>query len=221
MIAIENLHKSFGFGEVLKGVSLQIPSGSFLVIVGASGSGKTTLLNLIGGLEKPSKGKILIDGVDIASLKGEALGEFRNRKIGYIYQNFYLEDALSALVNVSLPGIILSEKPAIRKAKAEALLTRFGINDPNKAVRSFSGGERQRIAIARALYNDPPLLLADEPTGNLDKENGDEAIALLQKLSEEGKTVIMVTHNPAYETKGTGLVRIRDGELQKMSNCTI
>ena len=199
----------------LRDVNLKIRRGEFLAVVGPSGSGKSTLLNLLGTLDKPTSGKIFIDGVDVSNLDGSRLARLRNEKIGFVFQAYNLVNRTSVLRNVELPAMVLGIPPAERRRKALELLRLMGLED--KAHRKpveLSGGEQQRVAIARALINDPALVLADEPTGNLDSKTGRSIFELLRRLCRErGATVVVVTHNLELAAMTDRIVHLRDGRI--------
>jgi putative ABC transport system ATP-binding protein len=219
LIRLENVSKFYPMGDqtipALNGIQLDIEQGDFVAIMGASGSGKSTLLNLLGCLDRPSGGRYQLDGEDISRLNADALAALRNRKIGFVFQNFNLLARTSALENVELPlyytpGFTAAE----RRRRAIELLTRLGIGDrfhhhPNQ----LSGGQQQRVAIARALANRPPLILADEPTGNLDSRAGSEIMALFRELNAEGITLVMVTHEPDIAAYAHRTIHMRDGVI--------
>jgi putative ABC transport system ATP-binding protein len=186
-----------------------------LTIMGPSGSGKSTLLNMLGALDKPTSGKIFIDGTDISSLSDDELARLRSREIGFIFQQFNLIHRMSALGNVELPLAISGSPRSERANRAKQLLDSVGLGDRiDHRPNQMSGGEQQRVAIARALVNDPPLLLCDELTGNLDSRTGQEIMTLLRSLNQEhGKTFVLITHDPNVAQATDRLIQIRDGEL--------
>ncbi|MGN0789700.1 MAG: ABC transporter ATP-binding protein, partial [Christensenellales bacterium] len=200
MIVLKDLTKEFGKESnkvvALDNVSCELPQGRFISIVGKSGCGKSTLLNLIGGLEKPTSGSVIIDGVDLYAKKESELAYYRNKTIGYVFQDFYLEPELSVIDNVSVPLIIAGKKAQEISRLAQERISALGLESKtNEPTKNLSGGQKQRVAIARALVADASIILADEPTGNLDSDNSSEVVAILRRLADEGKTVIMVTHN--------------------------
>lgn len=217
ILRMENVAKQYGIGEkgflALKGVDLKVTNGEFLAVVGKSGSGKSTLLNLLGGIDKPTKGKIIINGNEISSMSERQLSRFRGETIGFVFQFFQLMPTLTVLENVIMPMDFSRKIPSSkRKVRAEMLLSKAGVLDhSNKFPSALSGGEQQRVAIARALSNDPEIILADEPTGNLDSQTADYVFVLLNDLALEGKNVIMITHNVELAEKCKRIVRIRDG----------
>ena len=201
--------------HVLDGLSLSIPDGSFVALMGPSGSGKTTLLNLIGGVDQPTSGDIEVAGTDIARMRGDALARWRSASIGYIFQLYNLIPVLTALENVELPLMLVRMSGAERRKRAQTALQLVGLGDRLKHYpRQLSGGQEQRVAIARALVSDPKLLLADEPTGDLDRRSGEEVLALLERLNKEyGKTIIMVTHDPHAAERATRQYHLDKGVL--------
>jgi putative ABC transport system ATP-binding protein len=199
-VVLSNVEKVYGSEEIeihaLKGISLEIQQGEIVTIMGPSGSGKTTLLNLLGAMDFPTSGEILVDGWNISYMKESKLSEFRKKSIGYIFQDFYLIPNLDVINNVLVPLIPYGIKEEDRKF-AQQILQQVGLGDRAKQkVQKLSGGQKQRVAIARALINKPNIILADEPTGNLDSETGRGIIDLLIELSKQGKTVVIVTHDP-------------------------
>lgn len=218
MISLRGVRKKFPFGEreieVLKGVDLDIARGEFVVLIGVSGSGKTTLLNILGLLDRKTEGQYLFMGEDVDSLSDEILARMRNRHIGFVFQQFFLLPYLNALENVLIPIIYSDKNLKNPREKAKELLVRFGLKDRMFSKPSqLSGGEQQRVAIARALINDPDLILADEPTGALDSKTGAEIMELFRVLNEEGKTIIVVTHDPKVQSFGKRVLRIEDGVI--------
>jgi putative ABC transport system ATP-binding protein len=200
---------------VLDGLSLDIAEGDFVALMGPSGSGKTTLLNLIGGIDQPTSGKIGVAGTDIATLKGDALSRWRSRHIGFIFQLYNLIPVLTALQNVELPLLLVKMSGAERKKRATTALQLVGLGDRiGHFPRQLSGGQEQRVAIARALVSDPTLLLADEPTGDLDRKSGEEILQLLERLNQEyKKTIIMVTHDPHAAERAKRVLHLDKGVL--------
>lgn len=205
--------------NALRGVNLEVESGDFMAIVGPSGSGKSTLLNLIGALDRPTEGKVIIDGVDVSTLNDDQLAELR-RRIGFVFQFFNLIPRLTASENVELPLAIAGVNKRQRKEKTVELLKAVGLSErANHNPTELSGGEQQRVAIARALANDPRFLLLDEPTGNIDSKTADMLISLLKKLNEErGVTIIMITHDPNIAKQAKHIVRILDGKIIEETN---
>lgn len=199
----------------LRGVSLEILRGEFVSIMGPSGSGKSTLMNIIGCLDRPTRGRVIIDGRDVTKLGDNALAEYRREKIGFVFQQFNLIPRLTALENVALPMWFAGMEKKKRLQRAARLLEQVGLAERlNHKPTELSGGERQRVAIARALANDPELILADEPTGNLDSSSGDAVIGLLEGLSREGKTVVLVTHDLNYGRRAERMIKLRDGRIE-------
>ena len=217
MIELQNVTKTYRMGEVvvnaLGGVSLTIEKGEMVSIMGVSGSGKSTLMNILGCLDTPSTGKYILDGREVNGLTDNELATVRNRKIGFVFQQFNLLARTSALDNVELPQVYGSG--AMQHQRALQLLERVGMGGRvHHTPVQLSGGEQQRVAIARALVNNPPILMADEPTGNLDSRNSAEILALLRQLNrEEGITVVMVTHDPNIGAQSPRVITLRDGVL--------
>jgi putative ABC transport system ATP-binding protein len=224
VVRVSGVTKNFKLGRIevqaLKGVDLQIERGEYLSIMGPSGSGKSTLFNMIGGLDKPSSGKVFIDEVDIAQLDAYELAWLRCRKIGYIFQTFNIIQVMTALENVTLPMIFAGMNSDAAVQKGMNLLEQVGLGDRHSHKPfEMSGGQQQRVAIARALANDPAIILADEPTGNLDLTTGEEVIALLKRLSQERSvTVISATHDFKMLNVSDRVVWIRDGRIDKIEN---
>jgi putative ABC transport system ATP-binding protein len=222
-LAIEtsDLKKTYRMGLVkvpaLRGVDLKVRNGEMISIVGPSGSGKSTLLNLLGALDTPTSGRILVDGVDISRMAERALARFRNRKIGFIFQSYNLIDRSKVTKNVELPAIVADMPKKLRDRRVHELLDLVGLGDKaNRRPNALSGGEQQRVAIARALMNDPAFVLADEPTGNLDSKTGQEIENLLLRVNKErNATIVIVTHNLEL-AEGTGrIIHLRDGTIEK------
>lgn len=215
MITIQNIHKSFGDLEVLKGIDLTVSDGEIVAIIGKSGSGKTTLLQIIGTLDKPSEGKILIDGTDVLSLSEKELAAFRNKHIGFIFQFHQLLPEFTALENVCIPAMIAREKESDYKPRAEKLLSDLGLADRlNHKPNQLSGGEKQRVAAARALMMNPTIILADEPTGSLDEKNKRELSALLLQLRKDyGQTILLVTHDKEMAQMADRVIELKDGKI--------
>lgn len=220
MIRAADIHKSYpqGKGQIraLAGVSLEVEKGKFGVIMGPSGSGKSTLLHLLGGLDRPNRGEILIDGRIISQMPDDALTLFRRRKIGFVFQFFNLISTLTALENVMLPLVLDGRPPGPGRDRARTLLERVGLaRRVDHLPEELSGGEIQRVALARALVFDPPILLADEPTGNLDSRTGEEILELIHGINRrEGCTVVMVTHDRDAAGRADTLFTLKDGAVE-------
>ncbi|QWK09844.1 MAG: ABC transporter ATP-binding protein [Thermoflexus hugenholtzii] len=222
LVQIEDVSKEYIAGAIrvtaLQEISLTVERGEFLAIVGPSGSGKTTLLNLIGALDRPTRGRVVVDGIDLGALRGDQLADFRRERIGFVFQLFHLVPDLTALENVMLPLIPYRRQLKFNlEQRARALLEAVGLENRMRHLPGqLSGGEQQRVAIARALIGNPKLLLADEPTGNLDSQTGKEIIELLRRLNrEQGLTVIVTTHNLEIVAWSDRVVRLRDGRIVK------
>jgi len=218
LISIKNIKKSYQTkGEVvqaLNGVSLEIRKGESLAIMGQSGSGKSTLLSIIGGLNPPSSGSIQIDGVDLYTLPQEKRADFRREYLGFVFQQFQLIPYLTALENVMLPLTTTALSARLKREMAEQVLARVGIHqERNRLPSQISGGEQERVAIARAIVNEPPLILADEPTGSLDSATGQEIMELFRSLNRDGLTILMVTHNPDNTHFMGRTITMKDGVL--------
>ena len=197
------------------GVSLKLLRGKMMAIKGASGSGKTTLLNMIGALDKPTSGKIMVDGIDVSRISGREEAKYRLNKVGFVFQSYYLIPNMTALENVMLPMELLGTKRDQQETKAHELLKRMGIDESHQARRPtrLSGGEQQRVAIARALANDPAVILADEPTGNLDSKTGKRIVEILYNLTQEGRTVIVATHSADIAARADMTLEMEDGKV--------
>ena len=219
LVRIRDIHKSYSRGteriDVLKGVSLDIPAGDFLALMGPSGSGKTTLLNMLGGIDSPTQGLIEVSGVSIGSLSGSSLSRWRSTHVGFVFQLYNLLPALTAERNVELPLLLTKLSRSERRKRALLALKVVGLAERAKHYpRQLSGGQEQRVGIARAIVTDPTLLLCDEPTGDLDRKAGDEILELLQTLnSEYGKTIVMVTHDPHAAERARRTVHLEKGVL--------
>ncbi|KGR72543.1 macrolide ABC transporter ATP-binding protein [Streptococcus phocae subsp. salmonis] len=215
---LKNIVKSYQNGDqelqVLKNIDLTVNQGEFLAIMGPSGSGKSTLMNIIGLLDRPTSGEYILNTKDVKGLKESKLAQVRNEEIGFVFQQFFLLSKLNALQNVELPLIYAGVSPTKRRQKAQKLLQKVELDMRMKHLPSeLSGGQKQRVAIARALVNNPSLILADEPTGALDTKTGEQIMELLTELNKEGKTIIMVTHEPEIANFATRKIVIRDGEI--------
>ena len=202
--------------RALNGITMDVEEGEFIVVMGPSGSGKSTLLNLIGCLDKPTSGKVLINGIETSELSDKQLTELRRDKIGFIFQTYNLIPTLTAFENVELPMIFKGVSKKEREKKAMELLSMVGLEElADRKPNEMSGGQQQRVAIARALANDPLILLCDEPTGNLDTKTGKQVMDIIKQQNEErGVTVILVTHNPMLSSYGDRVVKIRDGRIE-------
>jgi putative ABC transport system ATP-binding protein len=220
VIQVEDLWKTYEMGveqlHALRGVSLEIKKGEYVAIMGPSGSGKSTLMNLIGCLDSPTKGKYWLAGKLVSELNDDELAYIRNKEIGFVFQTFNLLPRATALHNVELPMIYNGTPSAERLERAKAALKQVDLTDrmlhrPNE----LSGGQRQRVAIARALVNTPSILLADEPTGNLDSATGEEIMSLFARLHQQGNTIILVTHEPDIAAHAHRVIRLRDGKIEK------
>jgi putative ABC transport system ATP-binding protein len=224
LIQTENLTKVYGSGEAavtaLDHVNLQVKEGEFVAVMGPSGCGKSPLLHLLGGLDRPSEGSVSIDGTPIADMKDDDLTQLRRRKMGFVFQFFNLIPVLNAVENASLPVTLDGVKPAEARKRAGTWLERFGLGDRlNNRPDQLSGGQQQRVAVARALVGEPALILADEPTGNLDTRSGDEIAGLLRQVTKEyGRTVVMVTHDPRIAAYADRIVFLKDGKIVDETN---
>ncbi len=224
MISINNVSKIYSSGEsetkALDDINININDGEFISILGMSGSGKTTLLNLIGGLDNPTSGKITIDDVSFSEMNDKEASAFRNKNIGYIFQLFYLEPSFTVYENVSIPLIINGKKKKDYDVRIHELLKKVALDEKaNKRVSNLSGGEKQRVCIARALANDPKYILADEPTGSLDSQNGEIVLEYLKYLNSLGKTIVFITHNEEFANKySSRIIRLKDGKIINNEN---
>ncbi|RLG66966.1 hypothetical protein DRN93_05350 [archaeon] len=219
---LDDVWKIYKVGSIeypaLRGANLSISDGEFVAVVGPSGSGKSTLLHILGGLDKPTRGRVIVKDVDIAQLGSVKLAEYRNKVIGFVFQFYNLLPYLTAIENVELPMAISGVDPKTRRAKALNLLEIFGLQKMAfKRPYELSGGEQQRIAIARALANNPKIVLADEPTGNLDSKNAELVVRSFKKLADErGMTIVMVSHNVELTKYCNKIVKLRDGEITEV-----
>ena len=223
VIDIENITKHYVMGEetvhALRGVTLQIHRNEYLAIMGPSGSGKSTLMNMLGCLDTPSSGRYEFGGKDVSAMDDDELAAIRNREIGFVFQTFNLLPRSNALHNVELPLIYAGMAPHPRRTRALEALQNVGLGDRvHHKPNELSGGQRQRVAIARALVNHPSILLADEPTGNLDSKTGEEIMALFEQLYEQGHTIIVVTHEEDIARHARRIVRLRDGLIESDAN---
>ena len=217
VISLEDVGKTYEMGdttvEALKNSDVEILQGEFVAVMGPSGSGKSTLMNMIGALDTPSSGEVNIGEESISKLNGDELALLRSKKIGFIFQQFNLIPSMNATENVALPMLFTGENKSKRTQRAEKLLNRVGLGDRLEHMPSeLSGGQRQRVSIARSLANDPDIILADEPTGNLDTETGENIMNLLTELNNEGKTIIMVTHDENDAEYADRIIKIVDGK---------
>ena len=226
ILELRNVSKYYEAGEsivkALDNVSIEIKKGDFVAIMGPSGSGKSTMMSLVGSLDLATKGSIFLDGYDIEHLEESELANLRGKKIGFIFQNFNLIPTLTAKENVMLPMIFQNVSEDERKKRAEELLTLVGLaHRMNYYPNQLSGGQQQKVAIARALANDPEIILADEPTGNLDTKAGEKVMSFLEKLNKEGKTIILVTHEPNIAKKyAKRIYHLKDGVIEKITTLT-
>jgi putative ABC transport system ATP-binding protein len=218
VIELKDIQKTYRIGEseyaVLKGIDLQIEEGEFIALMGPSGSGKSTLLNIVGCLDRPTSGSFRLLGQDVSLTSDDELARLRREELGFIFQTFNLIGRISVQKNVELPMMLSGVMRQTRRERALKLLSDIGIgNRSDFSPQNISGGERQRVAIARALANDPTIIIADEPTGNLDLKNSDEVMKILSKLNQDGRTIIMVTHNPEITENCSRVIRLRDGRI--------
>jgi putative ABC transport system ATP-binding protein len=224
IIQVQDITKVYRMGQVqvhaLRGVSLDVKPGEMISIMGASGSGKSTLMNIIGCLDKPTSGTYLLEGQDVGHLNDNQLADIRNRKIGFVFQTFNLLPRVSALQNALLPMIYSGTGPKQRRQRARSALEMVGLGDRlSHAPNELSGGQQQRVAIARALVSAPSIILADEPTGNLDSVSGNEIIAILRTLNrEQGMTIVLVTHDPDIAQHTSRIVHLHDGSISGEEN---
>ena len=227
LIRVRNLNKQYRRGsetiDVLQGLDLDVESGDFVAVMGPSGSGKTTLLNLLGGLDVPTSGSVTVDGDEITSMSGRKLAKWRARHVGFIFQMYNLIPVLTAAQNIELPLLLTGLNKSRRRRQVETALSLVGLADRAKHYpRQLSGGQEQRVAIARAIVTDPTFLLADEPTGDLDRKSADEILDLITALSKEhGKTILMVTHDPRAAEHADTELHLEKGALVEAGNSTV
>lgn len=217
LIEIKDIGKDYTSGGVtvsaIKKIDIFVDDGEFISIMGQSGAGKSTLLSILGGLNHPTRGKVLVDTIDVYSLSSEQRADFRSEYLGFVFQSFQLIPYLTVKENIKLPMAITGIKSRDQEEMAVAVLDKVGLGDKeNRLPDQLSGGEQERVAIARAIVNKPPILLADEPTGNMDSKTAGEVLSLLTRLNREGQTIIMVTHNPDMCRYAGRTIQIRDGE---------
>ena len=220
MIELTDIAKTYGNGavttSVLRGISFRVEAGEYVAIMGASGTGKTTLMNILGGLDKPTSGHYHLDGADVVDLGDDELSRLRNQKIGFVFQQFHLLERASALRNVMLPLIYMDDYPPDADKLAAQALTAVGLEDRlHYRPGALSGGQQQRVAIARALVTDPRLILADEPTGNLDRRSGLEVLAVFKRLHGQGRTLVVITHDENVAQHAQRIIVLRDGEVSE------
>ena len=220
VIAMDRIRKIYDTGKVrveaLKGIDLSVAAGEFVAIVGPSGSGKSTLMNLIGCLDTPSDGTYRLAGEDVSGLSGDDLADIRNRRVGFVFQNFNLLPQITAYENVEMPLLFGGVPPKKRKERVEELMTKVGLADRmDHKPTELSGGQMQRVAIARALAMNPDILLADEPTGNLDTSSGGDVMGLFTELWEQGRTLVVITHDQALARRASRIIEIHDGRITR------
>jgi putative ABC transport system ATP-binding protein len=218
MIEVHDVVKTYELGQIrvraLRDVSLRIDRGDMVAIMGSSGSGKSTLMNILGCLDTPTSGRYLIDGVDVRDMDEDDLADLRNRKIGFVFQSFNLVARTSALVNVELPLAYAGLRGPERRRRAERALRSVGMSDRlHHQPAELSGGQQQRVAIARAMVTNPALILADEPTGNLDSRSTEEVLRIFARLNEDGRTLVLITHEPDVAAQAKRVIRLSDGEV--------
>lgn len=218
MIKLHDIHKIYRSDGIecvaLNGVSLEIPKGEFTSIVGRSGSGKSTLMHIIGMIDTPTSGTVEINGQNIAELNKKQQASYRNKTVGFVFQTFFLEPTYTVFKNVEMPLLIAGVPKSKRKERIEKALEAVGLSDKAKnSANKLSGGEKQRVSIARALVNDSPVILADEPCGNLDSKNSENIMSILRTLAQQGKTVVLVTHNQSDAEKTDRIITILDGRV--------
>ena len=218
MIILKNVNRIYGEDKeavhALKDVNLVIEDGKFTCILGRSGSGKSTLMNIIGALDTPTSGKVFNNDIDLSTLNEDQLANYRNKTTGFVFQSFYLEPSYTVLENVVMPLIIAGTKRKEREEMGKDILIKLGLEDKiYKKANELSGGQKQRVAIARALVRNPDIILADEPTGNLDSQNGAEVMALFREIVKMGKSVVLVTHNAEDAKNADNIINIKDGVI--------
>jgi putative ABC transport system ATP-binding protein len=223
MIKIKDIEKTYTKASVstpvLRGITFSIQPGEYVAIMGASGSGKTTLMNILGFLDKPTKGQLELDGVDVSKLDDDALSALRNEKIGFVFQQFFLLERTSALDNVLLPLIYTQKYPEDATDRAKKVLANVGLEDRmDYFANELSGGQQQRVAIARALINDPDVILADEPTGNLDAQSTAEILEIFSRLHKDGRTIVVITHDRAVAEHAQRILEFKDGQIIENDN---
>ena len=221
-IVAENLTKKYGGGDAtvvaVNNISFEINEGEFIGVMGESGAGKSTLLGMLGAMNAPTSGRLIVDDIDIYSLRQEQRADFRREFLGFIFQSFHLVPYLTVIENVMLPLVVVKTSKKKKQEMAIEALTRVGLRDKaNRLPNQISGGEKERVAIARSIVNEPPVLLADEPTGNLDTKTTHEIMELLQQLNREGMTIIMVTHSPDCAGYAHRILKVTDGKLKDNS----